>query len=144
MLFQGRWSVCEDGVTRPLFRALAETADGAWEPVDFLVDTGADRTTFIAPVALQLGLSAVGSRDQLTGLGGTTPSVQVSTSLRFRAESGQYIRFVSHFMALTDPKVMDMSVLGRDILNVFTLIVDHQQQRVCLLGDGHRYVIEER
>jgi hypothetical protein len=34
-----------------------------------------------------------------------------------------------------------MSVLGRDITNFFALIVDRPQEVVCLLGQGHRYLI---
>jgi hypothetical protein len=34
-----------------------------------------------------------------------------------------------------------MSVLGRDILNLFALIVDRPQETVCLLGQRHRYAI---
>jgi hypothetical protein len=34
-----------------------------------------------------------------------------------------------------------MSVLGRDITNLFTLIVDRPRDGVCLLGSGHQYAI---
>jgi hypothetical protein len=34
-----------------------------------------------------------------------------------------------------------MSVLGRDIINLFALIVDRPQDIVCLLGQRHRYRI---
>ena len=40
----------------------------------------------------------------------------------------------SHFYVLTDPSALDMSVLGRDLLNLFALIVDRPGDRVCLLG----------
>jgi hypothetical protein len=36
-----------------------------------------------------------------------------------------------------------MSVIGRDLTNLFALIVDRPGDRVCLLGQRHRYVIEE-
>jgi Retroviral aspartyl protease len=142
MLFHGSWSQCEDGVMRPVVRGLVQTAGGDWTAVDFLVDTGADRTTFITPVLIDLNLPAVGSRDHLTGLGGVTPSVQIATSIRFQAEDGSMLRFQGHFTALTDAKALDMSVLGRDILDTLVLIVDWRARRVCLLGDGHRYTID--
>src|SRR5438477_12553867 len=97
MQFSGTWSICEDGVFRPLCRALALASDGSWIPIDFLIDTGADRTTLMAADAGQLGLSPVGSRDYLTGLGGTTPSVQIQASIRFRADDGQMLRFAGQF-----------------------------------------------
>jgi hypothetical protein len=34
-----------------------------------------------------------------------------------------------------------MSVLGRDISNLFALIVDRPRDLVCLLGSGHHYSI---
>jgi hypothetical protein len=35
-----------------------------------------------------------------------------------------------------------MSVLGRDILNLFAVIVDRPSDRICLVGGNHRYVIQ--
>ena len=49
--------------------------------------------------------------------------------------------FESRFAAFTDPKSLDMSVLGRDILNLFTLVVDRQSETVCLLRAPHRVAI---
>jgi hypothetical protein len=34
-----------------------------------------------------------------------------------------------------------MSVPGRDITNLFALIVNRPQDVVCLVGHGHRYLI---
>jgi hypothetical protein len=45
--------------------------------------------------------------------------------------------------AFTDPSTLDMSVLGRDIMMYhFALIVERQQEVVCLLGPGHRCKIQ--
>jgi hypothetical protein len=37
-----------------------------------------------------------------------------------------------------------MSVLGRDITNLFGVIVDRPGDVVCLVGQGHRYLIETK
>jgi hypothetical protein len=37
-----------------------------------------------------------------------------------------------------------MSVLGCDITNLFTIIVDWPQHLVCLLGQQHQYMIIPR
>jgi hypothetical protein len=76
------------------------------------IDTGADRTTFIWPVQLELNLPAVGSRDRLTGIGGSASAFQVATYIRFFDEDSQPLRFEGQYSVLTDPKAMDMSLLG--------------------------------
>jgi hypothetical protein len=35
-----------------------------------------------------------------------------------------------------------MSVLGRDITNLFAVIVDRPGDAVCLVGQGHLYLIQ--
>jgi hypothetical protein len=52
--------------------------------------------------------------------------------------------FKGRFAAFTDPKALDMSVLGRDITNLFAVIVDRPQDLVCLLGQRQHYRIQER
>ena len=42
---------------------------------------------------------------------------------------------------MTDPTDLDMSVLGRDILGLFALIVDQLGDTVCLIRQNHRYRI---
>lgn len=34
-----------------------------------------------------------------------------------------------------------MSVPGRDVTNLFALIVDRQRDLVCMVGTGHQYAI---
>jgi hypothetical protein len=34
-----------------------------------------------------------------------------------------------------------MCVLGRDIMNLFAVIVDRPGDLVCMIGRGHRYTI---
>ncbi len=47
------------------------------------------------------------------------------------------------FAAFTSLESLDMSVLGRDITNFFAMIVDRPQEVVWLIGQQHRYRIEQ-
>ena len=56
MLIRGLWTLCDDGVVRPLIEGEVLAADGSWLPTELLVDVGADRTVFTAAVLAVLGL----------------------------------------------------------------------------------------
>ena len=45
------------------------------------------------------------------------------------------------FAAFTYPNASDMSILGRDVLNVFDVIVSRRRNEVVLLAEHHRYQI---
>jgi hypothetical protein len=143
MLISGRWLLCDDGVVRPIIQANALAADGSWEEVDFLVDVGADRTVFSAPILATLGVAPMPTSKQLGGVGGAAPTVAIDTQLRLRREDGSGVLFRGTFAAFTLPESLDMSVLGRDITNLFAAIIDRPGDVVCLLGQRHRYAISE-
>jgi hypothetical protein len=110
--------------------------------VYFQVDTGADCTAFAAATVALLGLPLQGAALQLGGLGGAAATFAVDASIRLFLTDGNTIVFKSHFAAFTDPAALAMSVLGRDITDLFALIVDRFGDVVCLLRQPHRYVIE--
>ncbi|HEX4592449.1 MAG TPA: retropepsin-like aspartic protease [Gemmataceae bacterium] len=141
MVIPGEWLDCDDGVVRPVLLGFVGHADGSWSRVRFLLDTGADRTVFTADVLDRSGLSPVGSRDQLDGLGGTSPSVQVATSIVLLTIDGTPVVFRGQYAALTTVGALDMSVIGRDLLNEFVVIVDRPAGRVLLVGQNHSYQI---
>jgi len=45
--------------------------------------------------------------------------------------------------AVVEDEALDFSVLGRDILSLFAVIVDDPQRTVCLLSQRHSYIIVE-
>jgi len=45
--------------------------------------------------------------------------------------------------AVVEDEALDFSVLGRDILSLFAVIVDDPQRIVCLLSQRHSYTIVE-
>jgi hypothetical protein len=143
MLIRGRWAQCDDGIIRPVIDSEVLGADGGWLPVELLVDVGADRTVLSAGVLAVLALPHVSAPHQLGGIGGAASTVVVQTSLRLALEGGATIAFVGVLAGFTDVESLDMSVLGRDILNLFCVIVDRPADVVCLVGKGHRYWIAE-
>jgi hypothetical protein len=114
------------------------------KPIEFLVDTGADRTVFSAGVLDALGIQPAAATEKLAGVGGKAESVSIPTKIRMVRETGSYVTFESQFAAFTDPATLATSVLGRDITNLFAVIVDRPQDVVCLLTAKHRYVVVEQ
>ena len=105
------------------------------------MDSGADRTVINGELLTQLALSPVVSSDRIGGVGGLVQSVAINTAIQFRDENGAPITFNGQFAAVTDAETLDMSVLGRDILNLFAVILDRSRDVVCLIRDQHSYAI---
>jgi predicted aspartyl protease len=93
----------DDGAVRPVIRAEILSAEGAWVGAPLLVDTGADRTVFSAPILEALRLRAVVTQEGIAGLGGVVGSVLIETQIRFRrAEWGSNIVFRGQYAGVTD------------------------------------------
>ena len=89
MHMNGAWLLCDDGIVRPVIRGHILAGHGAWIHAPFLVDTGADRTVFSAPVLAALSLQPTISPERLGGVGGIVTPVVVETQMRFRHEAGR-------------------------------------------------------
>ena len=131
MPIDGEWLLCIDGVTRPTVRAEIVGADGRSRFARLLVDTGSDRTVFSAALLedLQLPHSTPGRDHALVGISGPSPFVLVATVLEFRGTDGGAARVRGEFAGFTDPHATDLSVLGRDVLDNFDLIVSRRRER---------------
>src|ERR1700704_2086286 len=121
MLLPGHWLLCDDGVLRPIFRGKMVAFDGSLLVVEFLADTGADRTVLCAAVLERLGLPTVPASTQLGGVGGATITVLVNTTLSLPRADGGFAVFHGQFAAFTEAEALDMSVLGREITTLFAL-----------------------
>ncbi len=110
------------------------------QAVLFLVDTGADRTVLSASALAAIGRRVVG-QGRLGGLGGTADSVVVGTAIRLTRERAGKVLFRGRYFAVPEPEALDMSVLGRDISEMFAVIVDRPGNVVALVGQRHRYTI---
>ncbi len=126
-----------------MVRAEVQNQDGTWRSANFLLDIGADRTVFHADLLEFLQLDASLPGELLEGVGGLADAVTVETRIRFTTDDGGDATFSGRFAAFTDPDALDMSVLGRNITNVFAVIVDRPRDVVCLLGQRHSYTIIE-
>ena len=68
----------------------------------------------------------------------------VETQVHFSREAGGTVMFRSQYAVVTALEALDLSVLRRDITGLFAIIVDQPGNVVCLLGQRHRYIIEQR
>ena len=82
-------------------------------------------------------------RDQLVGVGGFATAVLVPTIIRLPCDGRRKAAFNGPFRAMTDSENLDISLLGRDLTNLFALIIDYPGQVVCLLGRRHHYIIHQ-
>lgn len=141
MLISGGWFLCDDGILRPVLHGEVLNGDAAWVKESFLVDTGADRTVLSAALLNELGLPPAVPDVGLGGVGGPAESVLVDSALRFLHDEGIKVIFRGRFAAVTEVRSLDMSVLGRDITNLFAVITDRPRDAVYLLGQRHYYTI---
>ncbi len=144
MRVNGEWYLCDDGVTRPVLRGQVLSGGGSWRPTFFLVDTGADRTVLSASDLAALDLQANSGGSWLSGVGGRAFTVTVDAQLRFPEVMRRDVHFKGKFPAFTELGALDMSVLGRDITDIFALIVDRLGDAVCLLRPRHVYAVWAR
>ena len=142
MRVDGEWFECDDGILRPVLRGEILAVGGFWEPSLFLVDTEADRTVFSAAVLDVLGLEASASRDRLGGVGGVANSVDLVTRVRFPLVGGENLVFRGEYAAFTELESLDMCVLGRDVLDMFAVIIDRSRNLVAMVRERHQYRIE--
>lgn len=141
MHIPGEWYMCDDGIERPVIRGRAQAGDASWVQTPFLVDTGADRTVFSSGILAALSLPPLPTQERIGGVGGLVNSVVVDTVIQLFREHAGEVTFRGQFTAVTDVEALDMSVLGRDITNLFAVIVDRSGNSVSMVGVRHRYVI---
>jgi hypothetical protein len=141
MRLDGKWLLCDDGFMRPVIHGEILAGDGSWLPAEFLVDTGADCTVFSALTLEALRLQPGVGRTRLGGVGGIADSHIVETQIRFSRETGNQVLFRGQYTAFSQLESLDMCVLGRDVTDLFAVIVDRPSDVVCLLGQRHRYTI---
>ena len=68
-------------------------------------------------------------------------AVAIETQIRLTYDDYGKVLLRGRYLGVTDKDDLDISVLGRDVTNLFAVIVDWQQKTVCLLGQRHRYTV---
>jgi hypothetical protein len=144
MVITGEWRLCDAGIIRPVVYAKVLAADSAFHVEVFLVDGGADRSVFSADLLRKLQFSPdhPDSGAALKGVGGDSPFVLVNTALEFTKEEGGSARVRGQYAAFTDPTATDLSILGRDVLDIFDVIMSRRRNEVLLLAGDHRYRVD--
>jgi predicted aspartyl protease len=144
MRVNGEWLECDDGESRPILRADVLGGDGTWRAGEFLIDTGADRTVLSANALASAHLEPIDSDRHVGGIGGTVDSVIVRTTLRLTRDDGINLSMRGEYAAFGRFEELEMSILGRDILNMFTLIVDRKSDTVLMIRDRHSYSVQQQ
>ena len=138
MRIPGEWHLAEDGVTRPTFYGEILGESGDWVKIQFLADCGADQTVLSKAVFDDLGFNGLVGSAGMVGIGGRAQSLEFNSVLRMRRSDGAAVHFRGPFRS-TDSPLLDISLLGRDITNLFALVVDRPGEAVCLLSRGEVY-----
>jgi hypothetical protein len=141
MRIVGEWLAGEGDVNRPIVRAEVHAGDGTLQPGVFLIDPGADRTVFSAEFLAKLHLPPLPTPEgmALEGVGGGCEFVVVETVVELPRDDGRKARIKGQFAAFTDSAANDLSILGRDILFHFDLILGREYGEVLLLAPPHQY-----
>ena len=141
MQVSGEWFRCDDGVTRPIVRARIIGTGFISQKEIFLLDSGPDRTVFRAALVNRLRFSIVPSEPGLTlaGIGGASAYISVVTRLELARDDGIPVSVRGQYLAFTTPAASDMSILGRDVLDNFDVIVSKPRNEVLLLAPNHHY-----
>jgi hypothetical protein len=117
--------------------------DGTWLDEPFLIDSGADRTTISLETLLKLGVQTftpVG-HPGFVGVGGSPNFQLFRTTLRLLASNGDKFQFASEFVSIMDPGALQISLLGRDILDQCDVIFSRRNNEILLINDSDRYSI---
>ncbi len=141
MRIVGRWFTCDDGMNRPIVETTILSATG--QPVfeRFLVDSCADCTVLSADVLQRLQLTGQTPQAGLSlkGISGAGNYVVVNPDVEFLHADGGPARIRGTMAAFTDPTATDLSILGRDVLDHFDVIISRRRNEVLLLADNHQY-----
>jgi hypothetical protein len=130
-----------DGATRPMIPAHLLRQDGTLYSEAFLIDTGADITVLSAAVLQQLNCPTAPPPAglSLVGISGSGAFVLVQAVLEFRRADGGAARVRGSVAAFVDPAASDYSILGRDVLDNFDVIISRRQNEIWLLAPHHGY-----
>jgi hypothetical protein len=144
MRILGEWWTCDDGIVRPVVETLVLGAAGVNYPERFLIDTGADRTVLSAALLgkLQIPTQPFPVGSGLAGVSGVTAAVIVTTVIEFARSDGGPVRIRGPIAAFTDPAATDLSILGRDVLDSFDVILSRKRNEVFFLAGNHQYVVQ--
>jgi hypothetical protein len=141
MRIAGKWFPADDGMIRPTVGVVVSHPGFEPEEERFLVDSGADQSVFSADLLrrLRLPTGAPPAGFGLHGISGRASFVVVRATLAFSEDSGRSVTVGGEFAAFTDPRATDLSILGRDVLDNFDVVISRRRGEVLLLASNHQY-----
>lgn len=135
MYIWGRYVQAERGAFEPRITAYLPNAIGSWHRFEFLIDSGSDRTFLPSDYAetLRIDLSTLPTTDNAVGVGSDRLAYyKLDTEMRFLM--GRHIGHVQLTIGIfRDEGLLDLPILGRDVLDEFALILDRSRDIVALL-----------
>jgi hypothetical protein len=131
MRIEGRWLTGADGVERPVFDGFIAAPGG----IQLAVSTGADVTVLAADVAQQLVaiVQPTPTTISVGGVGGIEQLHELAVDLLMPTTSGQRARIRGPLPIILTPGSLELSVIGRNLLDQFTLIYSRPQGTLLLL-----------
>ena len=126
-----------------MIRAKIASDSGELVEVEFLIDTGAETTVLTAALIRELRIAGLPAPLGLSGVGGAVPALVIHPALHFMKDDGSLLRVNVECYAFAVENPHDTCLLGRDVLNLFRVMLDYSSDVVCLLTGNHRYVIQE-
>lgn len=143
MHIAGEWFRFDDGVFRPIVRGRVLGVDGKPITDRFLVDVGADQSVFSASLLSKLSLPTRRPAEEIGmfGAGGRSEFVVISTVLELDTIGAVPDRIRGEFAGFAGTDDLGLSLLGRDVLNHFDVIVSRRNNEVAMLAGNHRYQI---
>lgn len=144
MHIEGRWLAGADGVDRPVFDGYIAAPGGVLLPLSLLIDTGADLTVLSPSVAEQLvGVVQPTRTDTLAGgVGGTQQLYELAVDLLLPTTMGQRARIRGPLPVILAPGSLELSVIGRNLLDQFTLIYSRPSGTLLLLTPPDTFVLQ--
>jgi len=145
MRIVGKWHTCEDGTIRPVVDVTVSNGSDRAALEVFLVDSCADCTVLSAQLLQKLQLTGKPATPglYLKGISGAGNYVIVNPVLEFLRVDGGPARVRGEMAAFTDPTATDLSILGRDVLDHFDVIISRRRNDVLLLAGNHHYQVAE-
>ena len=143
MRVNGAWLAGEDGVIRPIVPGAVRLASSEWLEVSFLLDAAADRTVFSSDFLMLLQPLEIAGAETilLAGVGGGAESITIETAIAFLRDDGEMVTVRGTFAVFAKGESADLSILGRDVTNNFSVIYDYPRQSIALLASPHAYEI---
>ena len=143
MRIEGAWYRRSGQPDYPVIAVHIRRADGVLDSQPFLIDTGADRTVLSGDSFNLLGLPPLppSSGAPFAGVGGNLAFVEVATTLYLPLDPKTFHAITGQFAATTDPLALPISILGRDILDLFDVIISNRRDEIVFLSDPHVYYV---